>query len=170
MFNDTDFEVLLYCASECERQGSGEMSVYSMVNAWDFAQGTSPSGRENTKRMTSAFIEHIGQLVEPQKNSRGFRQIPIYVGNGWEYIEKAKWERVPELLTMLLESYYEGILDEAPMHPLSKSAEDQFYFEYENIHPFVDGNGRSGKILYNYLCGTLDNPKMPPNFWGSSNP
>jgi len=166
LFTTRQLDIVSFCASECERQHSGEISVSAMVDAWDYAMGVC---RYIRTPLTLATIEEIGSLTEPKKNPN-FRQIPIYVGNGWEYIEKAKWERVPELLTMLLESYYEGILDEAPMHPLSKSAEDQFYFEYENIHPFVDGNGRSGKILYNYLCGTLDNPKMPPNYWGSSNP
>jgi fido (protein-threonine AMPylation protein) len=70
-----------------------------------------------------------------------------------------------------LESYYEdGLIIGIKNHPLAVTKEDQFYYEYENIHPFRDGNGRTGKILYNYLLGTLDNPKMPPNFWGSSNP
>jgi fido (protein-threonine AMPylation protein) len=52
----------------------------------------------------------------------------------------------------------------------AKNAQDIFYFEFEQIHPFKDGNGRTGKILYNYLCGTLDDPIMPPNFWGGNNP
>lgn len=174
-WTEAKLDVIKYCAEECKRQRSGEKSVYDMINAWDYA--ITFKGR-----ITPDFIEHIGSLVEPIDNVKGFRTIPIGVTNGkGGWIEKAEWREVPRLLTLLIESYYEGNLtggsvfgivdaEMFAMHPLAKNAEDQFYYDYENIHPFRDGNGRSGKILYNYLCGTLENPIMPPNFWGSSNP
>src|ERR1035437_483343 len=166
MFTQGQLKVIKYCAEECERQSSGEVSVYDMLNGWQFAS----IERDLGTNLDCDFIEALGRTVEPVDNKNGFRQIRIFVGDGRNNIEKAPWENVPRLLNLLLESYYEGILMEAPMHPLANNAEDQFYFEYENIHPFRDGNGRSGKIIYNYLCGTLNNPMMPTNFWGSSNP
>lgn len=175
MFTETQLEIIRYCSEECSRQHSGELSVADMVNAWEFADeyhyGDITFYGDITIEFIE-FIERIGKLVEPIKNKKGFRTIPIYVGNRFEMVEKAPWDRVIPLLTMLLESYYDGslVVGDTISHHLSKSAEDQFYYEYEQIHPFVDGNGRSGKILYNYLKNTLDVPVMPPNFWGSSNP
>ena len=192
MFSDTQLEVIKYCAQECYRQHSGEESVHDMVNAWNLAHGYhygdlywDPSDGPETETfafinaeqerqnkipldMTLEFIERIGKLVEPYENKKGFRTIPIYVGNRFDMVEKAPWDRVIPLLNLLLESYYDGSLQAT--HKFAETREDQFYYEYENIHPFVDGNGRSGKILYNYLNDTLDAPIMPPNFWGSSNP
>jgi hypothetical protein len=159
-----DLGIIRYCAEECARQHSGELSVYNMCNAWDYMQSVHDT---DPVFLDIGLIEHIGILVEPIKNDRGIRRIPIYVGNQWEMVEKAPWERVRELLTLLLTSYYDGTLQ--PVGTKSKTREDQFYYEYENIHPFVDGNGRSGKILYNYLCNSLDVPHLPPNFWGSIN-
>lgn len=179
--------IIDYCAEECYRQHSKEMSVYDMLNAWEWADGLytgkPESVEDGSNAITLNFIEELGKLVEPIDNKGGFRQIPIFVGNEtFGYIEKAPWDKVPTLLEMLLSSYYLGLLatdakdaENGDAHyrgwnKLSKSAEDQFYFEYENIHPFKDGNGRTGKILYNYLKGTLDNPQMPPNFYSGSNP
>lgn len=39
---------------------------------------------------------------------------------------------------------------------------DEFYWEFEEIHPWKDGNGRVGSILWNYKNGTLTNPVHPP--------
>lgn len=179
-FTGQELAIVQYCAEECKRQRSGEMSVYNMINAWNYAINHF-NGQEYPP-ISLNFIEDIGRIVEPIDNAKGFRTIPIGVTDGFGgWIEKSDWRDVPRLLTILLESYYEGnlcsnggilvvTLPFVGLNEKSERAEDQFYYEYENIHPFVDGNGRSGKILYNYLCGTLENPIMPPNFWGGSNP
>ncbi len=178
MFTDKQLDVIDYCAQECYRQSSGEPSVYNMVNAWGFAHVYQRDEISEDGRIDLTFISRLGSLVEPKKNRVWplFRSQPIYVGNSFHMVEKAPWERVPDLLNLLLESYYEGLLEdylkerqERGDTSIAKTPEDQFYFEYETIHPFVDGNGRTGKILYNYLLGTLESPILPPNFWGSVN-
>jgi hypothetical protein len=41
----------------------------------------------------------------------------------------------------------------------------EFYKEFETVHPFVDGNGRVGKVLYCWLLGELLNLSFPPPLW-----
>jgi fido (protein-threonine AMPylation protein) len=40
----------------------------------------------------------------------------------------------------------------------------EFYQEFETLHPFNDGNGRVGAILFNLLNGTLSDPIVPPPY------
>ena len=41
---------------------------------------------------------------------------------------------------------------------------EEFYQEFESIHPGIDGNGRVGCILYNFLRGSMNIPIKPPEF------
>ena len=41
---------------------------------------------------------------------------------------------------------------------------DQCVFQLLQIHPWVDGNGRTSSILRNWMLGTLNNPDPLPNY------
>ena len=47
---------------------------------------------------------------------------------------------------------------------------EEAYFEFEYIHPFRDGNGRTGKIILNLLNRSMSDPIWPTNKWGIRNP
>lgn len=159
--------VVEYCAEEVSRQyaysvwaKTSAKAVGWMIDAWSYALMESARGRP----LGVSLIEEIGSIVEPGHNAKGFRRIPIYVGGQ----EKDKPEDVQRHLLYLVDAYNEGRLE--PLRWPGKTPEDQFYFEFENIHPFRDGNGRTGKIVYNMLRGTLRNPEWPPDYFGGVNP
>jgi hypothetical protein len=149
---ETTLDIVRFCAIECELQVSGELSVYNMVNAWDVARNECMLNiAEGIEGVTEAQILRLGYLVEPGKNQRGFRQCPVWVGRSL----KIAWDLIPSALYGICQSFED--VDPA-----------EWFKEYEEIHPFVDGNGRTGAILYNWLNGSLLTPKWPPNFWKDS--
>lgn len=141
------WSVIAYVTEEVGRQGhdvgvlDGIERVGWMLQAWceaiDFAARDIPPSLE--------LARLLGRGVERIKNSGGWRQCGVRVGPR----VCPDWQRVPELLEILFSNA-------AAFSPI------EFYKEFELIHPFVDGNGRTGKILLNWMNGTLLAPIFPP--------
>jgi len=73
------------------------------------------------------------------------------------------WDRVPLLLSCLIEDINEGL------KKLEKLKTDDVAFckflgeslqTFEAIHPFADGNGRTGRLLANYIATYCGRPMM----------
>jgi len=53
--------------------------------------------------------------------------------------EAPHWKKVESMMQVLFD-----YLNESDDHPLIKSS--RFHFQFEHIHPFIDGNGRMGRL------------------------
>lgn len=118
-----------------------------MLLAWDYActrDGSAPT-------MDDAVV--LGRMIEPEKNKAGLRTSGVVIKDSASGVVVKRFppaEEVPRLLARLFEHG-------ADLTPL------EFYKEFELIHPFVDGNGRVGKVIYCWRLGRLLTPVFPPN-------
>lgn len=147
------FNVLVFCAEECARQQSGEMSVVGMCEAWfDMLCQESICSSPCTTNLFLSLDDILewGRLIEPIKNQNGFRRTPVYFVDMSTAIDA---DLVPKAMKSLLIAIQDGAL----------SAEE-VYQEFEKIHPFIEGNGRLGSLLFNMVRGSLLVPICPPEF------
>lgn len=141
--------VVAYVTEEVRRQGhdvggfDGILRVCWMLNAWCYAL-TLRLARKPT--LDDAIT--IGKLVEQRKNAGGLRGTDVTVG-AHPRRKCPPPDRVPVLLAALW-------AQRDALQPV------EFYREFELIHPFLDGNGRAGKVILNWLSGTLLAPVWPP--------
>lgn len=139
--------VIWWAAQECEWQQSGERSVAWMIAGWRYAL----SRRNMPIRFGDVMV--LGGIVEPRHNDGvNTRRVGVRVG----YEVKMAPGLVPSALARLVASTPQGIGE----HVVS-----EWFREYEEIHPFRDGNGRTGSILFNWLRESLLEPIHPPNLW-----
>jgi Fic family protein len=112
------------------------------------------------EHISISLIKKIHQIVF--KNSKSFagkfrkkgEEVVVMDSRGTVVHQGASQTRIKHLLNQLV-SWYDEYKDKYPVLVLAAVVHNQF----ENIHPFADGNGRVGRILLNNI---LIKHKFPP--------
>lgn len=148
------WSVVDYVREEVKRQGydvaepEGIRRVAWMLEAWAMACNFSSSSLPS---LDDAIT--LARIIEPAKNEGGLRRVGVVIRESRSGVIRRTFptaDELPRLLSLLFG-------ERERLTPV------EFYKEFELIHPFVDGNGRVGKILLNWLSGTLLVPYFPPN-------
>ena len=99
---------------------------------------------QNKARLRDTEIKAIHSLVLMNRpEDKGvYRRIPVTIAGA--YTEPVQPFLIEPKLTELLAENEDR---KKTMHPIERIA--RFHLEFEGIHPFIDGNGRTGRLILN---------------------
>ncbi len=112
---------------------------------------------KNNVPISESVIKQIHYLVlADKKDDRGvYRKIPVRIMG-------AKHEPVqPYLIEPRMKQLLQDF-NESTEHIVTKLA--RFHIEFESIHPFIDGNGRTGRLLVNFELMKVGFPPIDIKF------
>lgn len=138
-------QVKEWCREQCIMQhATTEQDFAGMEGAWYYAISNCQAGP-----LAIDDITWMALLIDPIANPNGeFRMGPaVFMGGG----SAADAEDIRRYLAFLMDSVY-------------SLTPEEIYRELMWIHPFKDGNGRVGALVYNWLNGTLAEPVNAPEY------
>ncbi|MBT4849242.1 hypothetical protein HON36_00115 [Candidatus Parcubacteria bacterium] len=157
---------LVYRQCEIQHATSVEQ-LEGFANAYSKAKELAQT-REKLDQLTPEQIEglilELGALTE-KRNQKGFRIVPVTFANGSRAIEADKIPRAIQTFAQGFKSFLENPTEDERLNTVL------LYKQFEEIHPFEDGNGRVGDLLWKILESkkTKQWPeKLPPDVFGEN--
>lgn len=131
LYNDNSFKI----------EGKEPREIYEAINHKKALELVFKN-LQNDDGFDERFIKKLNETINRDiKDTEGYRTVQVFI-RGSEHIPPAP-EKIPNLMTYFVYNYNH---DEEDI--FTKIA--RYHIEFEKIHPFEDGNGRTGRLLLNY--------------------
>lgn len=109
--------------------------------------------------LTHALVKQTQSLIVAEQHEKGEKEIPERYRGKWRDCQVSIGGRngmtpslIPSRMSVFIEetAQWQASCAELPVRQKIDGIA-RFHYEYEHIHPFIDGNGRSGRALVYYL-------------------
>ena len=131
LYNDNSFKI----------EGKEPREIYEAINHKKALELVFKN-LKNDENFDERFIKKLNETINRDiKDTEGYRTVQVFI-QGSEHIPPEP-EKVPNLMMYYIYNYNH---DEQDI--FNKIA--RYHIEFEEIHPFEDGNGRTGRLLINY--------------------
>ncbi len=141
LYNDNSFKI----------EGKEPREIYEAINhkkAFELVF----KNLKNNEEFDERFIKKLNEIINRDiKDTEGYRTVQVFI-QGSEHIPPEP-EKVPNLMMDYIYNYNH---DEQDI--FTKIA--KYHIDFEKIHPFEDGNGRTGRLLINYELLKNDLPPV----------
>lgn len=131
LYNDNSFKI----------SGKEPREIYEAINHKNALELVFEN-LKNENCLDERFIKSLNETINKNiKETEGFRTVQVFI-QGSEHIPPEP-SKIPNLMNYYVYNYNNDTQD-----IWNKIA--RYHIEFEKIHPFGDGNGRTGRLLINY--------------------
>jgi len=109
--------------------------LHQSLKAWKYLITVESLGKKEISEVHRLIMERLDPHIAGK-----FRRVNVRVGHD----VKMPWTKVIRSL--------EALLEHQPYNALSSL---EWHLQFEDIHPFEDGNGRTGRMIYWWHCVSL---------------
>ena len=140
LYNDNSFKI----------EGKEPREIYEAINHKKALELVFEN-LKNNEEFSEKLIKQINETINKDiKDTEGYRKIQVFI-RGSEHIPPEP-QKIPNLMMYYINNYNNDNQD--IFYKIAK-----YHIEFEKIHPFEDGNGRTGRLLMNY---ELIKNNLPP--------
>ena len=131
LYNDNSFKI----------SGKEPREIYEAINHKKALELVFNKLKSN-EDFSESFIKNLNEIINRDiKNAEGYRNVQVFI-QGSEHIPPEP-QKIPNLMMYYIYNY-----NHDEQNIFNKIA--RYHIEFERIHPFEDGNGRTGRLLINY--------------------
>lgn len=131
LYNDNSFKI----------EGKEPREIYEAINHKKALELVFKN-LQNNEEFDERFIKKLNETINRDiKDTEGYRTVPVFI-RGSEHIPPEP-EKIPNLMMYYIYNYNHDKQD-----IFEKIA--KYHIQFEEIHPFEDGNGRTGRLILNY--------------------
>jgi len=123
-----------------------EDSLRQAMKAWIYLASKKKLTHYIVKKVHSMLM--VNQDLEEADKGR-YRLYQVGINTPTGFIEKMRWEKIPTEMDRWLEMV-NGTKHVANSPSTVEDFIKSCHIIYENIHPFADGNGRTGRMFLNW--------------------
>ena len=118
------------------------LEVINANESLDFLESAIKTNEQVTERLMMRFHEILMKGILKEEVGM-YRRIPVYI-KGAKHVPP-NWIKIPKLM----QEFETWLRDSNDLHPVVLAA--KAHIRLARIHPFVDGNGRTCRLLVNYI-------------------